>query len=268
MNALLVQMDIIWENPAANLQKLDRMLAEAGPAPGTLVVIPEMASTGFTMNLEPCRAGFDLFMGGLKRLAARHQSAILAGLSRVDDAGVGSNQAILVRPDGVIGPTYTKLHPFSLGGEARPYPAGDRMVTFEWGGFKIAPFICYDLRFPEVFRTATLQLGAEVLVAIASWPVKRAHHWVTLLQARAIENLAYVIGVNRCGTDPNFAYPGRSLVVDPHGVIIADASDAEVTVQATLDPVRVRSWRDQFPALRDARPDQLPRISGPEKANC
>lgn len=118
----------------------------------------------------------------------------------------------------------------------------------------MSPFICYDLRFPEIFRAAALGLGSELLVVIASWPIKRAQHWVTLLQARAIENQAYVIGVNRCGTDPNFTYPGRSMVVDPHGVILVDASDVEGTVSARLDRARVASWREQFPALRDARP--------------
>ncbi|MBM3824328.1 MAG: carbon-nitrogen family hydrolase [Verrucomicrobia bacterium] len=254
MNALLAQMDIVWEDPSANLAKLDRMLAEASPGPDTLVVIPEMATTGFTMNLEPCRRGFEQTVTGLKELAARYRSGILAGVARVDEAGQGRNQAWLVRPDGMIGPIYNKLHPFSLGGEPGPYPAGDQLVGFEWGGFKVSPFICYDLRFPEIFRAAALGLGSELLVVIASWPIKRAQHWVTLLQARAIENQAYVIGVNRCGTDPNFTYPGRSMVVDPHGVILVDASDVEGTVSARLDRARVASWREQFPALRDARP--------------
>lgn len=262
MNVLLLQTDIVWENPAANLAKIESMLAEAAPAPGTVVVLPEMATTGFTMNLEPCRHAFDSTLALLRRIAARHRVGILAGIARIDHAGLGRNQALWVRPDGEVGPVYTKLHPFSLGGEPAPYPAGSSLETFSWEGLTFAPFICYDLRFPEVFRSATLHLGAEVLVVIASWPAKRAQHWVTLLQARAIENLAYVIGVNRCGNDPQFSYPGRSLVVDPHGVIIADASDAETSLTAQLDPLRVRSWREQFPPLRDARADFLPANRG------
>jgi len=112
--------------------------------------------------------------------------------------------------------------------------------------------VCYDLRFPELARDAIRQ-GAEVLVYIASWPIKRAQHWVTLLQARAIENLAWVVGVNRCGSDPEFTYPGRTLVVDPHGNIIADAADREGVLVADLLPQVVTDWRAQFPALRDMR---------------
>jgi predicted amidohydrolase len=97
-----------------------------------------------------------------------------------------------------------------------------------------------------------VRAGAEVLIYIAAWPVKRIQDWITLLQARAIENLCYVIGVNRCGTDPQFTYSGRSLVVDPHGIIIADAAEQERVVGAQLDPKFVSNWRSQFPALQDA----------------
>jgi hypothetical protein len=97
-----------------------------------------------------------------------------------------------------------------------------------------------------------VKAGAELLVFIAAWPIKRVQHWITLLQARAIENLAFVVGVNQCGTDPSFTYPGRSLVVDPHGVIIADAGDHEHVLRAEIDPAILHAWRTQFPALRDA----------------
>jgi predicted amidohydrolase len=106
------------------------------------------------------------------------------------------------------------------------------------------------LRFPEIFRTA-VKRGAEVFVVIADWPNRREHHWVTLLQARAIENLAYVVGVNRAGKDPFHVYPGRSMIVDPHGKILADAGLNEGIVSAEIDPVVVRSWRKDFPALQD-----------------
>jgi predicted amidohydrolase len=97
-----------------------------------------------------------------------------------------------------------------------------------------------------------VEKGAEMLVYIASWPMARVQHWLTLLQARAIENQAYVIGVNRCGRDPQFSYPGRTVVVDPHGVIVADAADREGVLTAACELAVVRSWREQFPALRDA----------------
>jgi predicted amidohydrolase len=144
------------------------------------------------------------------------------------------------------------MQPFSLGGEAEVHERGDTPVVFEWGGLKIATLVCYDLRFPELARAA-VRLGAEVLVYIAAWPVKRYQHWLTLLQARAIENQAYVIGVNRTGGDPQFSYNGRSVVVDPHGIIIADAGESECILRAEINPQAVHDWRAQFPALRDAR---------------
>ncbi|MEM7603581.1 MAG: nitrilase-related carbon-nitrogen hydrolase, partial [Verrucomicrobiota bacterium] len=110
--------------------------------------------------------------------------------------------------------------------------------------------ICYDLRFPELFRRATAG-GAELIVVIASWPTVRMEHWLTLLKARAIENLAYVVGVNRCGSDPNVDYPGRSVVIDPFGEILADAGGEDGLVGVEIDLARVRDWRAEFPALKD-----------------
>jgi predicted amidohydrolase len=115
---------------------------------------------------------------------------------------------------------------------------------------KVAPFVCYDLRFPEVFRSA-VRKGAQVMAVIANWPAKRVEHWVTLLKARAIENQAYVIGVNRVGTDPKLTYPGRSLIVDPHGNVLADGGDKEAVIRAEIDAGVVDAWRRDFPALRD-----------------
>jgi len=116
----------------------------------------------------------------------------------------------------------------------------------------VAPFICYDLRFPELFRMAVRQ-GAQLYVVIANWPASRVHHWVTLLQARAIENQAYVVGVNRCGSDPKVAYAGRSLVVSPRGVILADAGGGERVLSAELDLAALQAYRAEFPVLQDMR---------------
>ena len=117
---------------------------------------------------------------------------------------------------------------------------------------KVSPFVCYDLRFPEVFRPAA-QDGAELIVVMACWPAKRSEHWVRLLQARAIENQAYVVGVNRCGTEPKFVYDGRSAAFDPHGKNLFEADDAEQVFHLEIDPNVVRDWREEFPALRDMR---------------
>lgn len=252
MNVHLVQINSVWEDRSANHTKARQLIASASPQPGSLIILPETFSTGFSMNLavtaEPTNGPTEQF---LREMAAQYQSCVIGGVVTSTEDGRGLNQALAIAPDGTVLARYTKNHPFSLGGEERAHLAGADVSIFEWQGLRIAPLICYDLRFPELARSA-IRAGAEVLVFIAAWPVKRIQHWITLLQARAIENLAYVIGVNRCGTDPEFTYTGRSIVVDPHGLIIADAAEQERIISAQIDPAVLRDWRSQFPALRDA----------------
>ena len=114
----------------------------------------------------------------------------------------------------------------------------------------MAPFVCYDLRFPEIFRSA-VRRGAQVFVVIANWSVKREQHWVTLLQARAIENQACVVGVNRCGTDPKYAYSGHSMIIDAHGTVLAEVGNKETIISADIDLAALELWRKDFPALVD-----------------
>lgn len=252
MNVNLVQINSVWEARAANHAKARQLIASASPQPGSLIILPETFSTGFSMNLsvtaEPENGPTEQF---LREIAAQYQSCVIGGVVTSSEDGRGMNQALAIAPDGTVLARYTKNYPFSMGGEDRAHLAGTDIGLFEWQGLRIAPLICYDLRFPELARSA-LRAGAEVLVFIAAWPVKRIQHWITLLQARAIENLAFVIGVNRCGTDPEFTYTGRSLVIDPHGIIIADAAEQERVISARIDPAVLRDWRSQFPALRDA----------------
>lgn len=252
MNVHLVQINSVWEDRSANHAKARHLITSANPQPGSLIILPETFSTGFSMNLavtsEPEEGPTEQF---LREMASRYQSCVIGGVVTQTGDGRGMNQALALAPNGTILARYTKNYPFSLGGEKQVHVAGQGVCLFEWQGLRIAPLICYDLRFPELARTA-VRAGAEVLVFIAAWPVKRIQHWITLLQARAIENLAYVIGVNRSGTDPEFTYTGRSLVVDPHGLIIADAAEQERVITAQIDPAIVRDWRSRFPALRDA----------------
>lgn len=249
----LIQIDSVWEDRAANHAKARQLIAEAAPQPGALIILPETFSTGFSMNLavtaEPEGGATEQF---LRDVAAQYQCCVIGGLVTRKAESSGANQSLAIAPDGTVLGRYTKNYPFSLIGEDKTHPAGTEVVVFEWQGLRIAPLICYDLRFPELARAA-VRAGAEVLIYIAAWPVKRIQHWITLLQARAIENQAYAIGVNRCGTDPEFTYTGRSIVVDPHGVVIADAAEREGSVCARIEPAVVRAWRDQFPALRDAK---------------
>ncbi len=252
LNIHALQLDSIWEDKAANFTKVRELLAKQPPLPGSLIILPEMFATGFSCDLtktqEATAGETEVF---LRDLAREHDCAVLGGVVTPGSGAFARNQSLVIAPDGRELARYTKQQPFSLGGEAQVHERGHTPALFEWGGLKISPLICYDLRFPELARAA-VKLGAEVLVYIAAWPVKRYHHWITLLQARAIENQAYTIGVNRTGQDPNFSYNGRSLVVDPHGIIIADAGEREQALRAELEPQIVHDWRAQFPALRDA----------------
>jgi predicted amidohydrolase len=251
-NVFVVQLDIVWEDRAANVRKVEALLAEAAPAAGSLVVLPEMFSSGFSMNLGVTRQGKtredENFLSGLAR---KHQLFVAGGVVSPGAGAKGRNEAVVFTPQGDLTARYAKIHPFSLGKETEAHEPGTEIVTFAWNGFTAAPFVCYDLRFPEIFRAAARR-GADLFVVMALWPVKRQQHWLTLLQARAIENQAYVIGVNRVGREPDYLYAGRSVVVDPHGFIIADAGEREQVLAAAVDLEAVTSWRRDFPALRDA----------------
>ena len=254
MDVLGVQLDTAWEDKAANHTKLAARLAADPPAPGTLVVVPEMWATGFSMNVAEITefgAETEAFMAAQ---AASHGIGLLGGVVTTGADGLGRNEAVLFGTDGEEAARYTKMHPFSFGSETRHYGRGSEVVLFQWQGFTVAPFICYDLRFPEVFRRAT-RLGAQVFCVLANWPQAREDHWMTLLKARAIENQAYVVGVNRCGDDPRLHYGGRSLVFGPRGEVLADGGTEEGTVSARLDRADLRTYRREFPALDDIHPN-------------
>jgi predicted amidohydrolase len=253
MHVHLVQFDLAWEDKPANHGKVLSLLEVNRPEPGSLVVLPEMFATGFSLNLgvtaQTAALEDEVFLAGLAR---RYDCYIMGGVVSPVDGGLARNESVTFGPDGTLLARYVKIQSFALGGESQCHAPGSEIVTFPWAGFTVAPLVCYDLRFPEHFRTAVKQ-GANLMTVIASWPVKRYHHWLTLLQARAIENLAYVIGVNRTGSDPSLKYNGRSVVVSPHGHIIADAGEGEGVVSARLDLADVTAWREQFPALRDMK---------------
>ena len=249
-----VQIDIPWEDKPATFAKVRALLSGTKLSTGDLVILPEMFATGFSKDLSKTAESFETgpTLAFLRELASSTQCAVMGGYVTLQANGLGQNEAVTVGPDGSVLSRYIKRQPFSLGGECTVHQAGRECVAFPYQGFRLSPLICYDLRFPELARDA-ISLGADVLVYIASWPIKRAQHWITLLQARAIENQCYVVGVNRTGTDPEFQYPGCTIVVDPHGVIVADAADREEVLSYPLDLSVVTDWRQQFPALNDAR---------------
>ena len=253
MNIAAIQMDSVWEDPRANFAKVERLLAVSPPAEGTLILLPEMFATGFSLDLSKTVEGPALETEDfLCSLAVRHRCPVLGGIIKPGAKGRGRNESVTFGADGVLLARYVKQHPFSGAGESEVHEAGNNVALFPLGGFTVAPLVCYDLRFPELFREAARH-GADLFAVIAAWPVKRIEHWLTLLRARAIENQAFVIGVNRTGQEPRFEYCGRSVVVNPQGEIIADAGTAETILAESIAHADVVTWRAEFPALRDAR---------------
>src|SRR6266481_932642 len=236
MTVILLQFDIVWENKPANFSTVERLLLAARPEKDSLVALPEMFATGFSMNAavtaEPYRSDTEQF---LSRIAKQFQIYLVAGAAMRGRDGRARNKALSFSPAGELIAFYAKMRPFTPGGEAEHYAAGERLVVFTWDDCTVSPFICYDFRFPEIFREAVAAHRPELFVVIANFPEKRIQHWLRLLQARAIENQAYVVGVNRVGRDPYYTYGGRSLIIDPNGEILADAGECEGCVRAQLD---------------------------------
>lgn len=253
MKVYCVQLDIVWENKPANHARTRALLTAAAPERGSLVLVPELFSSGFSMNVPVIQEGDA--KESEKFLATTAQEFgiyLLGGVVGTGAEGRGRNQCVIFSPDGKEVARYTKIQPFTLGGETMHYEAGTDPVLFSWAGFTVSPFICYDLRFPEHFRAATKR-GAQLITVIANWPVTRIQHWVTLLQARAIENQAYVVGVNRCGSDPALTYNGRSLIVSPKGDILADSGNGESVINADLKLDELLAYRKDLPFLADMR---------------
>jgi omega-amidase len=253
MHVALVQLDLAWEDKRTNHAKVRALLGKARVPKGSLVVLPEMFSTGFSMNAEAIAEGEDRLTERFLASAAKEFGvAVLGGVVNLGPDGRGRNQALAIGPDGAVLARYAKIHPFSYGEETKHYSAGTEIVLFDFDGFKVAPFVCYDLRFPEIFRAA-VKKGAQLYTVIANWPEAREAHWLALLKARAIENQAYVVGVNRCGRDPKLAYSGRSQVIGPKGDVLADAGTAEGVTLAEIDLAPLFEWRRAFPALVDMK---------------
>jgi omega-amidase len=257
MQIVACQLDIAWEDKAENFRRVRAMLAETTIEPGALVVLPEMFATGFSMHVDTIAEAADgPTHRFLAELAREHQAFVLGGVVTRADDGRGRNDAVLFDPQGTLRTRYAKMHPFSFAGETKHYQAGEHTTLFAWHDFHVAPLVCYDLRFPEVFRQA-VRAGAELLVVIANWPQPREAHWLALLPARAIENQAYLVGVNRAGRDPHAPYSGRSQIIGPRGQILAEAGQQQQLLVADVELAPLVEYRRQFPALADVRADLL-----------
>lgn len=259
MQAHLVQFDIRWEDKPANRAAVEALLTSVKVNAGDLIVLPEMFDTGFSFNLDATADRDGGTLAFLIGLAERTGATVHGSRTVVGEDGHGRNMATITSGSkGGAGAgllcEYAKIHPFSLGrpSEAERFASGDRVCTYSWGGATVCPAVCYDLRFPELFRRGLLA-GAEVFAVGSNWPSTREFHRRTLSIARAIENQAFVLSVNRCGRDPMLEYPGGTLAVSPRGDVLGELGVGEGVLSVEIDLEDLRRWRSVFPAWRDHR---------------
>jgi len=246
LNIALIQTDLYWEDPVSNRKMFEEKIASI-PDDVDLIVLPEMFTTGFTMKPENMLLSENEgSLDWMKQIAQEHQVALVGSII-FQENGKFFNRLYFTAPEGDI-VSYDKKHTFTLAGEDEVYEAGTKKVIFEYKGFKICPMICYDLRFPVWSRNVE---DYDILIFVANWPKKRVNAWDTLLKARAIENMAYCVGVNRTGKDGlDFEYPGHSAVYDVLGQTLAFSKNEEI-LYATLTKEYIESTRKKLRFLED-----------------
>lgn len=250
-----VQADLIWENKEANLQMLeDRLLNLRGMS--ELVVLPEMFSTGFSMQPEKLAETMDgPTVQWMKRISARN-NFILTGSLIIQSGEAYYNRLIWMMPNGECG-YYDKRHLFGFAEEDKHYTAGNKRLIASVKGWRVLLQVCYDLRFPvwarQQINPESTAPEYDLIVYVANWPQRRSHAWKTLLCARAIENQSYVMGVNRVGNDGHQVYhSGDSLIIDPMGEVLYHMPDKEDVFTLTLEKSQLEETRQKLPFLKDA----------------
>lgn len=249
MKLALYQMHIIWEDKEANYIQVEQKLKTAYERGIDLFLLPEMSFTGFSMNTYVTKENDDRTIKRMITYAKQYHMAI--GFGWVKDCGRKSeNHYTIVNKNGEIISDYAKIHPFSYSGEDEKFQGGTDIVTFQLDDIIFSNFICYDLRFPEVFQIASKK--ANVILVPANWPEARSEHWKCLLKARAIENQVYVAAVNCVGEINGLHYSGDSCVIDPNGRMLVELSKAESVLEYELTD-DTREIRARFPVKRDRR---------------
>lgn len=250
MKAALLQYSPDWENIPANISKINRLLDGLSES-FDMLILPEMTLTGFTMKADNFAeeidgTGLQYFL----ELSAKIRKHIFAGIIERD--GNNIYNSLFHFDNGLIAARYRKIHPYSKAEEDKFYTAGRETVTTKIERTKIGLSVCYDLRFPELYRFYAKN-RCEILINIASWPVQRIEHWKALLRSRAIENQAFMIGVNRTGTDPYYEYCGCSAVYGPLGEEILMSGNEEKIFIDDLDLSQVDATRNKLPFLEDIK---------------
>lgn len=252
MKIALLQYDIAWKNAVENVRILRELIPQAVLEGARLIILPEMFACGFCFPTgDRARSIFASGHQLMLELARSHDVWIAGSLPEapLDEEEV-KNTLLLCGPQGELG-RYSKIHLFSYGGEAESCSSGDALFTAKIEDLRVSFFICYDLRFPQIFSAVAEQ--TDLYVVVANWPAVRRPHWDTLLRARAIENQAYVAGVNRTGKGGMLTYNGGSTVISPKGEILAEGRLGQEIIYAKIEPNEVKEYREEFPVLRDRR---------------
>lgn len=254
IRAGIIQFDVNLGDVDANLKRVKQHIRGLADQGIQLIVLPEMWSTGFAnKNLDRLSETTPRILDQISRLAKEAKTIIIGSLPEKVEGKI-FNTAYLVDEKGSISATYQKIHLFSLTGEDRRFHRGRRSVVCRTSLGPVGLLICYDLRFPELCRSITLQ-GAKIVVVMAQWPDSRAAHWKTLLAARAIENQVFVLAANRCGQDHDLGYAGHSRIISPCGEVLARAGKKGASITATIDFSLLDQFRKTIPCLQERVPE-------------
>lgn len=253
-----LQTNPAWMDIAANRSAINKQVAELHPDAGDFIVLPEMCETAWTSDSALCRATFERdgwsSTAWLTELAQQTKCWIQAGLAQLVEGGKLANTVAIVSPTGDCKAIYRKN--FLFPSERESYAYGTQLALVDLGTVTICPLICYDLRFPELWRLAA-RAGAEVFTVSSSWPALRHEHWRSLLLARAIENQSGVVASNRIGNDPTLRYLGGSVAIDQLGNRVHECGSELESASWKFDRASFDEWRAKFGALRDTRPTLL-----------
>lgn len=251
MKISLVQFSADWENKSSSMKKIDNLM-KGNSRLGKMVIFPEMTLTGFTMNASSMAESMKgKSLNFFSKFAVEKKVHVFTGI--IEKSGNGFfNTLVHIDANGKLKTKYRKIHPFSFSKEDKFYSKGKKLNITEVDGWKIGLSICYDLRFPELYRLYAKE-KVDLIINIANWPIARIEHWRTLLKARAIENQCYIAGVNRVGKDLKLNYSGFSSVFDPMGKEIVSMKDEEKIITAEIDKDYVKEVRKKLPFLEDMR---------------
>lgn len=247
----LCQSKITFEDKATNLSQAHAYLEEAAKHSARILLFPEMSFIGFSMDTERTAERGTLLMDAMQSHAKNYNMYIGYGWAKWNEGRLSENHYSIIDPNGTLVSDYVKIHPFSFAGEHKKFQGGNHLSFFELDDFIASTFICYDLRFPQIFSVASQR--ASLIVVAANWPASRQEHWNCLVKARAIENQCYIGCVNCVGTQGSIAYAGGSAVINPNGEIICEAGSQEGIVYCDIQN-DTEIYRSTMTILQDRRP--------------